>query len=190
MRNEHMMDATRNPEAAWPRLTLHRLALAMAITTLVALAPGCDEDEGPGTQCRTAKSGLVTLKVTDGVVFDTGVVTSEAEAMTSDLVSYKSGATIDLKSGIEVGTVDRVPLRWFRSAGGVGLSYDKLEAIPWEAPGQENLNEFLHGPEAGFGLAVTNLVSKGPYTRVFVEAYDDATGAVTLRYETVPPVCN
>ncbi len=171
------------------RQLLRAPLLILGLALIVALTFACDEDESGGSQCRTAKSGVVTLNVTDGLVFDTGAVTSEAEAMTSDLVSYKSGSTVDLKSGIVVGTIDRVPLKWFRSEGGVGLVFDNLDAIPWEAPGQENLNEFLHDPAPGFGLAVENLVSKGDYTRVFVEAYDETTGAVTLRYETVPPPC-
>lgn len=164
--------------------------LAATLIALVALVAACDADEGEQAGCRQPVSGLVTLKVTDGLVFDTGSVTSEAEAMTSDLISYKSGSTVDLKSGIEVGTVDRLPLRWFRTPGGAGIRYDSLAAVPWEPPGETNLNEFLHGPEPGYGFVVANLLSKGDYTRVFVEEYNDATGAVGLRYETVPPACN
>ncbi len=170
--------------AAWAILPLFLLG------AFAALAIACDEDEGGGAQCHGAKTGLVTLKVADGLVFDTGVITPEAEAMTSDVVSYKSGSTVDLKSGIEVGTIDRVPFRWFRTEGGVGIVYDSLDAVPWEAPDETNLNEFLHGPEVGYAFTVQNRMSRGSYTRAYVEAYEIATGAVTLRYETVPPPCN
>ena len=175
-------------QAPRPRhVSLWTTVLAAALVTLSA---ACDTEAGAQATCREPVTGLVTLSVTDGLVFDTGAVTNEAEAMTSDLVSYKSGSTVDLKSGIEVGTTDRLPLHWFRSPGGVGIRYESIAEVPWEAPTTENLNEFLHGPEPGYGFVVANLLSRGAYTRVFVDDYNDATGAVSLRYETVPPACD
>jgi hypothetical protein len=189
MRRSPRSDPRRSPREASGRPRKDHLASISVLLVLLATFAGCDTAEDDRSSCAGPVSRTVILGVTDGLVFDTGDVTAEAEALTSDLVSYKSGSTVDLKSGIEVGTIDRLPLRWFRSLGGKGILYGSLDEVPWELPTNENLNEFLHGPEPGFAFTVANLLSKGDYTRVFIEDYNDASGAVTLRYETVPPPC-
>lgn len=146
----------------------------------VALVLGACGGGSGGEDCDPLVENAATLHADQGLRLLDGQVLSDQDGRSTDLVCYVSGESFDLKSRIRSGSTDRLPLRWFRDAGGKGLLYASLDDVPDQAPSSDDANLFVNHPEAGYGFTVATPDSAS-YARVWIEAVD-ASG-VTLQYQ-------
>ena len=147
-------------------------------------AGGCCQ---PNAAC-SAPSGVVTLGLDDGLIFDGEQVVPQAEVFSVDLIAYKSGLTLDLKSGIPAGSGDHLPLIWFRDELGRGQVFETIDEVPETWPVEEHVNGFVHDPVPGNALILHNLASVVSPTVVWVSAVGmegNVTTSVTLEYRGV-----
>lgn len=170
-----------------PRVLRH----ALPLLALAALSPAaCDSAETAAADVVAAApqgvSGEVTLGIDGAVVFDTGTVDPTGHHLTADLIAYKSGAGMDLKSGVPNGTTSHQPLRLFKTAGGKPATYASLDEVPREVPAADEANTYVPKAAAGMGFVVQNNISSG-YTAVWVKSVDDNPTTVTIAYETFEP---
>jgi|GEM_PF-5439288 len=152
--------------------------LRFAVLAMLVVA-GCDGGSGD-SDCEPLVENGATLHADEGLRFLDGQVLTDQDGRTTDLVCYVSGASFDLKSRIRSGTTDRLPLHWFRDAGGKGIVYAGLDAVPDQAPTSDDANLFVNHPAVGYGFTVATPDSAS-YARAWIEAVD-ASG-VTLQYQ-------
>lgn len=161
-----------------------------AIPLLFALALAACEASDPATDTAVAApqgvTGEVTLGVDGAVVFGTGAVAAKGNHLTADLIAYKSGAGLDLKSGVPQGTTSRQPLRLFKTAGGVAETFGSLADVPREAPAAADANAYVPKAAAGMGFVLQNNITEG-YTAVWVKDAGGSPPTVTVAYETFAP---
>jgi hypothetical protein len=149
------------------------------VLVLLSSAAACD-GATEGVVCEPLVEDSATLGVDQGLVLLDGRVLADEDGRTSDLVCYASGSSFDLKSRVRAGTTDRLPLRWFRDAGGKGLVFASLTDVPDQAPTSDDANLFVNDPQPGFGFTVATPDSAS-YARVRVDAVSPA--GVTLSYQ-------
>lgn len=149
----------------------------------VLVVPACDGADG-GPACDPLIENAAALQADEGLTFADGRVLASQDGRSVDLVAFKSGDSVDLKSRLRSGSTDRLPLRWFRDAGGQGIVYASLTDVPDQAPTSDDLNLFVNHPQAGYGFTVATTDSAS-YARVWVQSV--VGGAVTLQYQLHVP---
>lgn len=162
-----------------------RMALALAVVALVACDDGGGTSAGGADVQAAGATGTVTLGIDGAVVFDTGAVDPTGSHLTADLIAYKSGSGLDLKSGVPQGTTSRQPLHLLKTAGGVPATFASLDEVPAELPSDTEANAYAAKVKAGMGLVVRNNISAGN-TVVWVEAAEASPPSVTIRYRVIP----
>ncbi|GEM_PF-4756756 len=95
----------------------------------------------------------VSFGVDEGVVFSSGQIVKDGSGLKVDLIAYKHGSGIDLKSG-RVGTSNK-PLR---SMG--KKSFDSLGAVPCDTPSS---TAYMSLPQSGYAFTVAGNKSDGFY---------------------------
>jgi hypothetical protein len=157
------------------------MSLARGVGFLLAFGwlAACD-GASEGAPCEPLVENSAALGVDEGLVLLDGRVVTDEDGRTSDLVCYASGSSFDLKSRVRAGTTDRLPLRWFRDAGGRGLVFASLTDVPDQAPTSDDANLFVNDPQPGFGFTVATPDSAS-FARVRVDAV--SPGGVTLSYQ-------
>lgn len=132
--------------------------------------------KGPGKKLKkpaAAPAKVVTLEVDEGVVFSTGQSLKDGSGLKVDLVVYRHGASIDLKSG-RVGT-DNQPVHKLGND-----EFDSIAKVPCEAPSDSEKGGYVQLPKAGQAFTVRGNKSSG-YYRVRVKS---TTGtSATVEYE-------
>lgn len=137
-------------------------------------AAGADVSVGPQLRTRT---GEVTLKADEGLVFATGELLTGAAAntRTADLMAYRHGDGLELQAGTPDGfmAVERL--------GGNARTYASLAEVPEEP--DPALRGMLAEPEPGEGAAVRGNVTDG-HARIRVTAVPfGAAPSVAIEYE-------
>lgn len=164
---------------------MRRTSLSVRMMCLL-IAWTCGACDGGGEQeehCGPPPVHTVTLSITDGLIFDQAKAIAEAELMQVDLICYKAGSKMQLKSGIQAGTTNHQPLHWYQTTPNQGEIFTGLDQIPDVPPSSDDQNQHVHDPVAGNGFVVKNLISSGSHTRVFVASVSESGGDVTLQYQ-------
>jgi hypothetical protein len=156
---------------------MRRAALSTLVLALVVFA--CDRGSG-GSSCEPLIENTAALGADQGLLFLDGRVLSGQDGRSTDLVAFVSGDSLDLKSRLRAGTTDRLPLHWFRDAGGGAIVYASLYDVPDQAPTSDDVNLFVNHPQAGYGFTVATPDSSS-FARVWIEAVSSAS--VTLQYQ-------
>ena len=155
---------------------MNRVVLSLGL--LASLAVACDG--GGGAACEPLIDNAATLHADEGLLLLDGRVLASQDGRSTDLVAFRSGASFDLKSRLRAGSTDRLPLHWFRDAGGRALSYPSLLDVPDQAPTSDDTNLYVNHPQPGYGFTVATPDSAS-YARVWIEAV--TSSSVTLQYQ-------
>ena len=156
-----------------------RALVPFLLLAVLAAAAACDGGDG-GTACEPLIENSATLHADEGLLFASGAVLASQDGRTTDLVAFRSGSSFDLKSRLRSGSTDRLPLHWYRDAGGQALTYDSLAGVPDQAPTSDDVNLFVNHPEPGYGFTVATPDSAS-FARVWVQ--DVTSSSVTLQYQ-------
>ncbi len=118
-------------------------------------------------------TGTATLKADHGVLFSDASVVKDGSGLKVDLVAYKHGTGLDLKSG-RVGT-DNQPLHKFGSK-----KFASLSEVPCDAPSSAERGGYFQLPPTGAGFTLTGNKTAGTF-KVWVKS---STGpSVVIQYE-------
>lgn len=118
-------------------------------------------------------AGTVTLKADQGVLFSNGSVVNDGSGLKVDVIAYKHGSGLDLKSG-RTGT-DNQPLHKFGST-----KYGSIKEVPCTAPSASERGGYFQLPPAQAAFTVTGNKTQGTF-KVWVKSSDGPS--VVIQYE-------
>ncbi len=175
----------------FPRL----LRDSVFVCAALALLPACESSGGGSadvvvdTGPSLCRSGTAQLHHEEGLVLGTCTVlpVGEAHDQKCDLMAYRHGDGLDLKSGVIPRTTERRRMHVFKS-GGRPDNFQGLDAVPDVAPSAADAQEQAVNIVAQMAFTVEHNVTPTGYARVWVESVTTGLEPMaTVHYEIVEP---